>query len=278
LPSPIEEITNDLCKKKNIKLFIKRDDLINPYISGNKWRKLKEYIEIAQKNNTLGFLSFGGAFSNHLYALAYLGNQLNCTTIGIIRGNELNENSNSYLSQMKTWGMNLYFISREDYKKKIFPSSILNLDQLLIIPEGGYSSVGVSSVSSLAEEIQGSGEYDYIAIAVGTGTTAIGLANACNMPILGILTLNNLSELLSHQKELQMFDDNLIFIEQKEFLKYGKTNEIISEFCHNFYLEKLIKIEPIYTGKMFHRLYDLIAKDYFPSNSKILAIHTGGIK
>lgn len=278
MPSPIEEITNDLCKKKNIQLFIKRDDLINSYISGNKWRKLKEYIEIAQKNNARGFLSFGGAFSNHLYALAYLGNQLRYPTFGIIRGDELNENSNTYLSQMKSWGMDLYFVSRDDYRKKLIPLSITNKDQLVIIPEGGYSSIGVSSVSSLVEEIQANGEYDYIVLAVGTGTTAIGIANASKTKVLGILTLNNLPELIAHQNDLNIYSENLTFIEQEEVLKYGKSNPELIDFCHNFHLEHSIKIEPIYTGKMFSRLYNLISKDFFPANSKILAIHTGGIK
>lgn len=278
MPSPIEEITNDLCKKKKIQLFIKRDDLINPYISGNKWRKLKEYIDIAQKNHSLGLLSYGGAYSNHLYALAYLGNQLNYPTYGIIRGDELNENSNPYLCQMKSWGMKLYFVSREDYKHKIIPKTITLSSQLLIIPEGGYSIIGVLSVTSLADEINAFGAFDYIILAVGTGTTAIGLANSCTTPVLGVLTLNNISELLSHQEELNMKNSNLTFIEQNDSLKYGKSKVEIIEFCEMFYKEQSIKIEPIYTGKMFHKLYDLISNDYFPVNSKILAIHTGGIK
>ena len=278
LPSPIEEISNDLCKKKNVKLFIKRDDLINPFISGNKWRKLKEYIEFAQKNNLSGFISFGGAFSNHLYALAYLGNKLNYRTIGIVRGDELNECSNSYLSQMKSWGMELHFVSRADYRQKLIPISINNLSHLMQIPEGGYSLMGVSSISDLAKEISASGDFDYIILAVGTGTTAIGLANASQSKVLGIMTLFNLLELKSHQDELDIHSENLKFIEPIDDLKYGKSKAEVVSFCDAFYHENKIKIEPIYTGKMFYKLYQLIQSDYFPQNARILALHTGGVK
>ncbi|MHA8066187.1 1-aminocyclopropane-1-carboxylate deaminase/D-cysteine desulfhydrase [Aquirufa sp. ROCK2-A2] len=278
LPSPIEEITNDLCEKKNIKLFIKRDDLINPFISGNKWRKLRDYIEIAQINNKRGFISFGGAYSNHLYALAYLGYQLNFSTIGLVRGDELTINSNPFLQQMDLWGMKMIFLDRDTYKRKEIPSNIFNHDQYLIIPEGGYSEVGINSVESLSEEIQCQGNFNYISLAVGTGTTAIGLSKFSDTQILGILSLNNLEEIQSHQSELNHFSPNLIFMDQLEKKKYGRKNEELEQFCADFYQENQIKIEPIYTGKMFYRLYQLISEDYFPVNSKILAIHTGGLK
>jgi 1-aminocyclopropane-1-carboxylate deaminase len=278
LPSPIEEITNDLCVKKKLRLFIKRDDLINPYISGNKWRKLKDYIQIAQKNNNLGFISFGGAYSNHLYALAYLGNKLGLETIGIIRGDELNINSNLYLYQMSNWGMKLVFVNRETYKQKTIPESIINLNNYLIIPEGGYSELGITSVAPMALEISSQGDFDFISLAVGTGTTALGLSKLSKSKILGIMTLRNLDELTMHLTELDYFPNNLTFIEQKDSPKYGKIEDHLRNFCKQFHNENNIKIEPIYTGKMFHRLYQLIEEDYFPVNSKILAIHTGGIK
>jgi 1-aminocyclopropane-1-carboxylate deaminase len=278
LPSPIEEITNDLCVKKKVQLFIKRDDLINPYISGNKWRKLKDYIQIAQKNNKLGFISYGGAYSNHLYALAYLGNKLSLETIGIIRGEELSINSNPFLSQMSNWGMKLFFVNRESYKQKIIPESITNLKNYLLIPEGGYSEIGIKSVASMANEINLQGDFDFISLAVGTGTTAIGLSKFSKSEIIGIMTLRNLDELALHFRELNYFPDNLTFIEQKDALKYGKIENHLSDFCIQFQHDMNIKIEPIYTGKMFYRLYQLIEEDFFPVHSKILAIHTGGIK
>lgn len=261
-----------------MRLFIKRDDLINPYISGNKWRKLKDYIQIAQKNNNLGFISFGGAYSNHLYALAYLGNKLSLETIGIIRGDELNINSNPYLSQMSNWGMKLVFVNRETYKQKTIPESIINLNNYLIIPEGGYSELGITSVAPMALEISSQGDFDFISLAVGTGTTALGLSKLSKSKILGIMTLRNLDELTMHLTELDYFPNNLTFIEQKDSPKYGKIEDHLRNFCKQFHNENNIKIEPIYTGKMFHRLYQLIEEDYFPTNSKILAIHTGGIK
>ncbi len=200
-------------------------------------------------------------------------------TIGIIRGNELTPSSNPYLKQMNTWGMKLIFIDREAYKNKILPSYLPDLEQYMIIPEGGYSEIGINSVASMCQEINEQGNFDYITLAVGTGTTALGLSKYLNLSkIVGILSLNNLIEIQNHQNELNFFPKNLYLFEQKDIKKYGKKEEKLIEFCAEFELKHQIKIEPIYTGKMLYRLYELILENYFPSNSNILAVHTGGVK
>jgi len=276
LPSPIQEIFDDEWKEKNIQVFVKRDDLIHPIISGNKWRKLKEYIDFAQINNSKSIISFGGAYSNHLYALAYVGNQFHIKTVGIIRGNELSINSNPYLKQMSDWGMKLYFQDRESYRKKIIPLEI-ETENAIIIPEGGFSKIGVLGLESLISELKNQLNTDFIVTAVGTGTTAIGICQYAKIKTIGILTLNNLTEI---ENNSQGFDlENLLEINSNYiFGKYAKDSKILNEFCDTFYEKHQIMIEPTYTGRMFYGLNDLIKKKYFPKNSKIIALHTGGMK
>jgi len=271
IPSPIQEINHPLFSDAEICIYVKRDDLIHPIITGNKWRKLREYIGLAKEKTDLPLLSFGGAYSNHLYALAFAGNQFNIPTIGIIRGDELTNNSNPYLKQMHKWGMELHFVSRNQYKEKVNPTS----QEVILIPEGGYGQLGIAGISRLVTEIE-SLNPTHIITAVGTGTTAIGLSKYWNKPVIGILTLNNLSEIEEHENTFMLKDN----IWKTDYImgKYAKESEIINQFCHSFELEHQIKIEPIYTGRMFYGLYDMIKKKQFPKGSKILALHSGGIK
>jgi 1-aminocyclopropane-1-carboxylate deaminase len=276
LPSPIQEIFEDEWKEKNIQVFVKRDDLIHSIISGNKWRKLKEYIDLAQKNKSNSIISFGGAYSNHLYALAFLGQQLNINTIGLIRGNELSKNSNPFLKQISEWGMKLYFLDRENYRKKVIPKEIA-LENVLIIPEGGFSELGVIGVECLINEMNEQIKAEYIITAVGTGTTAIGLSQYSKMKTIGILTLNNKNEIESNFKQLGI-EKYLAINENYVFGKYAKESNVLTEFCKSFHTKHGIMIEPVYTGRMFYGLCDLIRQNYFPENSKIIALHTGGVK
>jgi 1-aminocyclopropane-1-carboxylate deaminase/D-cysteine desulfhydrase-like pyridoxal-dependent ACC family enzyme len=271
LPSPIQELNHSIFKEAEIKVYVKRDDLIHPIISGNKWRKLSEYIGIAKENPELPLLSFGGAYSNHLYALAYVGNQLKIQTIGIVRGDELTYTSNPYLTQMHEWGMKLYFVNRKQYKLKNSP---LN-EKVLLIPEGGYGELGINGIKQLVNEITPL-DPTHIITAVGTGTTALGIRKFWDKPIYGILTLNNLAEIQRHENEFNITGN--IWLEDYIMGKYAKESDIINNFCATFENAHQVQIEPIYTGKMFYGLYDLIQKSHFPRGSKILALHSGGIK
>lgn len=271
LPSPIQELHHSIFKEAEVKVFVKRDDLIHPIISGNKWRKLSEYIGIAKENLELPILSFGGAYSNHLYALAFVGNQLKIKTIGIIRGDELTYTSNPYLTQMHEWGMKLYFINRKQYKLKVSPTN----EKALIIPEGGFGELGINGISQLVNEIIPLVP-THIITAVGTGTTALGIRKFWNKPIYGILTLNNLAEIKRNEKELNLSGN--IWIEDYIMGKYAKESTLINQFCETFEYDHQVKLEPIYTGRMFYGLYELIKINHFPKGSKILALHSGGIK
>jgi 1-aminocyclopropane-1-carboxylate deaminase len=277
IPSPVQEIYSSLWAEQNIRILIKRDDLIHPIISGNKWRKLNEYIQLAQQRPEYSILSFGGAYSNHLYSLAYVGHQMDIKTIGIVRGEELNEKSNPFLQQISQWGMNLHFISREAYRKKEIPKT-LESTPYLVIPEGGYGDLGLKGMKNLAKEIEKELSTDYLITAMGTGTTGLGLSQYIKTEVIGILTLNNKKEIEEHILEHAIKTDKIKLVADFIFEKYAKKHQILDDFCVEFEQSHQIKIEPTYTGRMFYGLFELIKQKYFKSGSTIVALHTGGIK
>ncbi len=270
LPSPIEEIFDECWNSKRIQVFVKRDDLIHPIISGNKWRKLKNYIQTFSLNDHSGILSFGGAYSNHLFALAFAGHALGIPTVGIVRGEELHVTSNSYLKQINEWGMKLHFVTRSLYREKVIPYEYENY---LSIPEGGYGSQAIDGMNTLVNELP---SCDAIYCAMGTGATAIGIARATNVPVTGIQTLNNQAEIENHLSDFPAA--NLTIDENFIFGKYAKSNADLDKFCRNFYEKHQIAIEPIYTGRMFYALINHIKNGHIAPESKLVAIHTGGIK
>ena len=267
LPSPIEEIFDECWNSKGIQVFVKRDDLIHPIISGNKWRKLKNYLQTFSFSNHSGLLSFGGAYSNHLYALAFAGHSLGIPTVGIIRGEELTAGSNTYLSQMNSWGMQLHFISRTDYRSKPIPSAYENY---AVIAEGGFGELAIQGLENLVSELP---VFDLIYTAVGTGATAIGIAKHTKKPVIGVLTLNNRTEIEAHS-----LPTNLNIEDAYVFGKYAKQNDELDLFCAEFYQKHGFPIEPIYTGRMFYALTEHIKNGHIAPNTKLVAIHTGGVK
>jgi 1-aminocyclopropane-1-carboxylate deaminase/D-cysteine desulfhydrase-like pyridoxal-dependent ACC family enzyme len=270
LPSPMEEIFDECWNSKGIQVFVKRDDLIHPIISGNKWRKLKNYIQTFSLNEHSGILSFGGAYSNHLFALAFAGHSLGIPTVGIVRGEELHVSSNLYLKQMNEWGMTLHFVTRSLYRDKEFPTEYENY---LFIPEGGYGAQAIDGMDTLVNELP---SCDAIYCAMGTGATAIGIARSSNVPVTGILTLNNQAEMEDHLNDFPA--KNLRIVDTYIFGKYAKSSADLDLFCKEFSEKHRIPIEPIYTGRMFYALVDHIKNGHIAPDSKLVAIHTGGIK
>ena len=270
LPSPIEEIFDECWNSKGIQVFVKRDDLIHPIISGNKWRKLKKYLQTFSLNTNSGLLSFGGAYSNHLYALAFAGNSLGIPTVGIVRGDELHATSNTYLSQMTDWGMQLHFINRSAYREKQIPGGY---GDYVMIAEGGFGELAIQGMEELVSEIP---TCYHIYTPIGTGATAIGIAQYYKGTVHGILTLNNKTEIEEH---LQLHPrPNLIIDDQYIFGKYAKQTIQLDQFCEEFNTKYKIAIEPIYTGRMFYALVDHIKNGHIAPYSKLVAIHTGGVK
>ena len=266
----------------SIKLFIRREDLIHPFISGNKFRKLKYNLQQAKKENQTALLTFGGAFSNHIAATAFAGKENGFKTIGVIRGEELASkiNENPTLKFAQDCGMKFVFVSRENYRLKTSKDFISelkkNLGSFYLVPEGGtneFAVKGCEEILSKEDRI-----YNFICCAIGTGGTISGLINSSqsHQKVLGFPSLKG--DFLKEDIRKFANNNNWDLISNYHFGGYGKVSEKLIEFINDFYKKNAIPLDPIYTGKMVFGVIDLIHKNYFPKNSKILLIHTGGIQ
>ncbi|MBL7885823.1 MAG: 1-aminocyclopropane-1-carboxylate deaminase/D-cysteine desulfhydrase [Flavobacterium sp.] len=266
----------------SIQLFIRREDLIHPIVSGNKFRKLKYNLIQAKLENQTTLVTFGGAFSNHIAALAYAGKQNQLKTIGVIRGEELASevDKNPTLSFARQCGMQFYFVSREEYRKKDSVEFLQKLEQLFgsfyLVPEGGTNELAVKGCQEILQETDT--VYDFICTSVGTGGTISGIINSSSshQKVLGFPSLKG--DFL--QKDIRKFatKSNWELINDYHFGGYGKVSDELVLFLNSFYSKNKVPLDPIYTGKMVFGVIDLIRNDFFPKNSKILLIHTGGIQ
>ena len=269
-------------QNSSVTLFIKREDLIHPYISGNKFRKLKFNLIEAKKRNYKLLLTFGGAHSNHIAAVAYAGKEYGFETIGMIRGKELEfkKDLNPTLHYAKTCDMQLRFVSREAYRNKASDGFIDDLRKqfgdFYLIPEGGTNNLAIKGCEEILQSQDK--EFDYICCAVGTGGTISGLINASykSQKILGFPALKG--DFL--QRDIRKFakQENWELISDYHFGGYAKVSEELITFINEFKKKYGIPLDPIYTGKMMFGIFDLIEKGFFHKDSKILAIHTGGLQ
>ena len=267
---------------KNITLCIKREDMLHPLISGNKFRKLKYNLLEAKSLEVNTLVSFGGAFSNHILAVAAAGKEYGFKTIGVIRGEELNEkiNDNPTLKYAQDLGMQFVFVSREMYRKKEekgFLNQLITLrDDYYVIPEGGTNELAIK----VCEEILTIDLFDFthVCCSVGTGGTISGIINTSHIEqkIIGFSSLKG--DFLSEQISNFVNKNNWALNTDYHFGGYGKVNDELIAFINEFHKKTNVPLDPIYTGKMVYGVYDLIKKDYFSNNSKILMIHTGGLQ
>ena len=268
---------------KGIELYIKREDLLHPVISGNKFRKLKYNLEEAKQLGFKKLLTFGGAFSNHIVAMAGAGAAFGFDTIGVIRGEELinkiHENPSLQFAQQS--GMQFHFIDRTSYRNKTDINFIENLRNLFgdfyLVPEGGTNDLAIKGCEEILtkEDIE---QFNYICCAMGTGGTISGIINSSSemQEIIGFSSLKGdfLSDVIRNFVQKKNWNVNCEY----HFGGYGKVSDELISFLNFFYMETKIPLDPVYTGKMMFGIFDLIEKGYFPPNSKILAIHTGGLQ
>jgi 1-aminocyclopropane-1-carboxylate deaminase len=265
-----------------IELFIKREDLLHPVISGNKFRKLKYNLAEAKRLGYKKLLTFGGAFSNHIVAVAGAGKEFGFETIGIIRGEELEEKiqENPSLAVAQQFGMKFVFVSRDAYRLKDTPEFLEEMQSkfgdFYLLPEGGTNELAIKGCEEILNELDS--EFSYVCTSVGTGGTVSGIINgaASNQNIIGFSSLKG--DFL--QKDIAKFANqkNWTINCEYHFGGYGKVANELIEFINSFYIQYEIPLDPIYTGKMMFGILDLIQNDFFPPNSKILAIHTGGLQ
>lgn len=273
--------------KKKVSLFIKREDLLHPRISGNKYRKLLYNIEAAKEQGAKTLVTFGGAYSNHVLATANAGLIFGFNTLAVIRGDELAVNientlaSNPTLNAAKKLGMRFKFVPRSVYKlknKAIFLKDLKKeIPDSYIIPEGGTNDLAVKGCESILNSSDF--KYDFIGVPVATGGTISGIINSSNpsQKILGFPVLKG-GFFKNEIKKNNVNKKNWELISSYHFGGYAKVSVDLISFINHFYKYTMIPLDLVYTGKMVYGLVDLIKQDYFPENSKILIVHTGGIQ
>ena len=267
--------------EKNIRLFLKREDLIHPHISGNKYWKLfyniNSYLEPKPENPFI--ITFGGAFSNHIAATAALGKKFQLKVLGIIRGEELQNKfqENPTLKLAHENGMEFRFVTREAYRNKESLTQISQKEfpEALIIPEGGTNHRAVEGIQYMLNSETKS--FDYLCAAVGTGGTVAGISKFAeeNQQVLGFKVVDD-DSLYNRVVELSK-RNNCKLIEAHDG-GYGKISDENIRFINVFKEKYGIQLDPIYTGKMMRKIFELIDNNYFPDGSKILAFHTGGLQ
>lgn len=281
-PTPIQEIHDPVFDNAGARLLIKREDLNHPFVSGNKWWKLKYNLEEAKRQNKKTLLTFGGAYSNHIFATAAAAHELGFESIGIIRGEETLA-LNHTLSFAKSNGMKLHYVSREQYRKKTDQEFIDQLHHLFgnfyLIPEGGTNALAVKGCEEFARTLDS--DVDYVCSPVGTGGTLAGLINGLpkSKKILGFSSLKG-GEFLKQEvcQYVKVPSDNWEVVTDYHFGGYGKIPDELISFQKRLVETHHILFDLIYGAKMMYGVFDLIQKDFFKPGSKILLIHTGGLQ
>jgi len=277
---PTEHIK--IASHPGITLHLRREDVIHPEISGNKFRKLKYNIQKAIDDKHAALLTFGGAYSNHIAATAYAGRRYNLQTIGVIRGEELAAATpkNPTLRLAEKLGMQLVFISRAQYREKESATFLKRLHKRFknpyILPEGGTNELAVKGCEEIIQP--GDHSYDYLCCSVGTGGTLAGLIRASEQQqtVLGFSSLKGQG--LTEDISKFVAAKNWNIHSEYHFGGYAKINEALVAFINEFKTRFAIPLDPLYTGKMMFGIMDMIQKNKFPNGTRILAIHTGGLQ
>ena len=263
-------------------ITIKRLDLVHPQISGNKFFKLKYNLLAAQQQGYKKLLTFGGAYSNHIAATAYAAQCFGFESLGIIRGEELaSKPLNPTLSTAQLFGMQLQFVSRENYRLKQNPNYLAQLQQdypdYYVIPEGGTNPLAIQGCQEILN-VQDRENYDLICCAVGTGGTMTGLieASSTHQHVLGFSALKG--DFLTTEVQQLTHKTNWQITDQFCCGGYAKTTPELLQFIQAFEQNYQIPLEQVYTGKMLMGVFELIQQGHFSAHSRILVIHSGGLQ
>ena len=263
------------------KVDLLRLDLLHPIVSGNKFYKLRYYIEFALAKEVSTVASFGGPYSNHIVALAYTAKEAGLKSIGYIRTNT-DEPMTPSLKEAKAYGMELVYLGRTDFQSKkaaILQSSEMNTDCYLI-DEGGYGTIGAKGAATILTT-QDTSHYDVIICAVGTGTMLAGIIHAADahQKIIGIPVLKNEGSIESEINFL-LEDKNRPYTLLHQFHQggYAKTNPMMLDFMNRLWDAEKIPTDIVYTSKLLFGVEQLIKNNYFEKDASILVIHSGGLQ
>ena len=281
-PITIDPLTS--FSSSNIESSILRLDKLHPIVSGNKWFKLRYYIEEAINQSCSTIASFGGPYSNHLVALAYAAKENNVKSIGYVRATKEDAITPS-LQEAQAYGMQLEFIGRTNFQEikndllKTNQHRSIDNNSIYFIDEGGYGEVGAKGAATILNEH--CKDYTTIIAAVGTGTMLAGLINAAeaHQDIIGIPVLKNEASIETEIKNL-LKDSSKPFSLLHGFHQggYAKTNPALIAFMNQLWETEKIPSDIVYTGKLLFAVDSLLKENYFKEGSKILLIHSGGLQ
>jgi 1-aminocyclopropane-1-carboxylate deaminase/D-cysteine desulfhydrase-like pyridoxal-dependent ACC family enzyme len=283
-PAFLQRLSDPLLTEKGITLYLKREDLLHPGIPGNKWRKLKYNLEAARAQGKTALLTFGGAYSNHIAAVAAAGPAFGFATLGFIRGEE-HLPLNPTLSLAVANGMQLLYLDRESYRRKSDPGFWLLLQQqypqAYLLPEGGTNNLAVQGCTEIIPDIEL--PYEVLCCAVGTGGTLAGIIAglAGQKQVVGFPALKGgdfLAPVIRQLVQDYSGQDypNWHLETAYHFGGYAKVKPDLISFIRDFKARHQVLLDPVYTGKMMYGLFDLIRKDHFPPGTVLVALHTGG--
>lgn len=280
-----QEIDLPILREKGVRLSMRRLDMVHPLVSGNKFFKLKYNIAEAKMQGKSLFLTFGGAFSNHIHSVAAAGKILGFKTIGVIRGEEAFP-LNPTLKFATEAGMRLHYVDRETYRNKNQEDFLEELKKqfgdFFLIPEGGTNAYAIRGTQEILNA--GDAHFSHIAVAVGTGGTFAGLASSLhsNQSLLGFSSLKGdfiheeINSLLERY-QIQAQGETTI-LDQYHFGGYAKHKPELLDFMMDFFEQTGIPLDPVYTGKMMFGLFDQVKNNAYAQGSHILAMHTGGLQ
>jgi 1-aminocyclopropane-1-carboxylate deaminase len=276
-----DKLESDFLTENDISVTVLRLDKIHDEVSGNKLFKLHYFLETCLQTTHKTMLTFGGAFSNHLVATAFLCKEKGIKCIGIVRGEEEKTLSHT-LIRCKSLGMHLHFVSRNSYKNCDNVNSLQNtFGDCTIVPEGGFSNEGASG-ASLITNIYKHENFSHICTCVGTGTTLAGLLmnNENNAQIIAVPAIKNMTDINDRIRLLtgSTYEDYLTTFGDYHFGGYAKYNTELLDFMNHFYTDYNIPCDFVYTAKMMFAIFDKIKNGYFERGSKIVCLHTGGLQ
>jgi 1-aminocyclopropane-1-carboxylate deaminase/D-cysteine desulfhydrase-like pyridoxal-dependent ACC family enzyme len=286
----LQPLNEPVADRAGVRLLLLRDDLTHPELPGNKWRKLKYNLQEARQLGHEALLTFGGAYSNHLAAVAAAGRLTGMRTIGIVRGQELAQVPlNPTLAQARADGMELHFIDRATYRRKQEPEVLGQLLQTTgpayVIPEGGSNALALPGCAELVQELAAQADFDYLCVACGTGGTLAGLLTGLDgqHQALGFAALKGADFLRNDINQLTQQATGTTYSNWSLQTAYhgggyARVSPELLQFVQTFKQRHQILLDPIYTSKMLVGILDLLAQGYFRRGSTVVAVHTGGLQ